>query len=427
MAHVIVDRRKNDKNKSSVNRQKYVRRVRESVREAVKEKIRDIDIEDIADEKSKKIKIRGGGLSKPTFQNNPRSGVKDHVLPGNKQYQTGDRIPKPESGQGEGGSGGSSDGEGEDDFSFHLTQQEFLDIFFEDLELPNVVKKDITKVDEWVSRRAGFSDDGPPNRMNIEQSMRQAKSRRIALRAPKRKKIKELQKQLDQLNAKSSLTADEQQQKEELEQQIETLKRKLKAVPFIDDVDLRYNQWKKVPLPSTQAVMFCLMDVSASMGDWEKEMAKRFFMLLYLFLKKDYEHVDIVFIRHTQFAKEVDQEEFFYSKETGGTVVSSSFQLMKEIVDERYPLAQWNVFACQASDGDDFPDDLPVAQQWLDKSILPIVQYFAYIQLSRDRGQSGDLWPYYEQIKDAHANFAMADITDVSDIYPVFHGLFKKT
>lgn len=427
MAHIIIDRRKNDKGKSTPNRQRYVRRVREQVREAVKDVIRDGNIKDIVDSKGKKIRIPGKGLSQPNFQHDRQGGSTDRVYPGNKDFNQGDRITRP--GGGGGGGGGknaSNQGEGSDDFEFHLTREEFLDLFFEDLELPDLVKKEITKVDEYAYRRAGFSVDGNPSRLNILRSLKQSKSRRLALRAPKKKKIKDLEAELEALNSLDTLDDQQQARKQYVEEQIRVLKRKIRAVPFIDDVDLRFNRWERVPIPSTQAVMFCLMDVSASMGSWEKEMAKRFFMLLYLFLVRNYERVDIVFIRHTTTAKEVEEEEFFYSKESGGTLVSTSLELMDQIIKDRYPPSQWNIFGCQASDGDNWPDDSLVCQEIMTHKILPVTQYYAYVEIDQRGGRDSDLWPYYEDLKARHKNFDMTVIGNVADIYPVFRGLFEK-
>ena len=108
-------------------------------------------------------------------------------------------------------------------------------------------------------------------------------------------------------------------------------------MPFIDSFDLRYNNHVRIAQPTTQAVMFCLMDISGSMDEQKKNIAKRFFTLLYLFLTRTYEHIDVVFIRHHTVAEEVDEENFFHSRETGGTVVSSALKLMRKVIDARYP------------------------------------------------------------------------------------------
>ena len=170
--------------------------------------------------------------------------------------------------------------------------------------------------------------------------------------------------------------------------------------------------------------MFCIMDVSGSMNQATKDIAKRFFILLYLFLQRNYDHTDVVFIRHHTSAKEVDEEEFFYSRETGGTIVSSALELMKETIAARYPSDDWNIYAAQASDGDNWNDDSPVCHQLLSRDILPLLRYFAYVEITQRDHQS--LWTQYEQLLDAHENFAMQNIADQSDIYSVFREFFRK-
>jgi uncharacterized sporulation protein YeaH/YhbH (DUF444 family) len=424
MAHIIIDRRKNDKGKSTDNRRRFVKRVKQQVRDAVKDTIRDGNVGDIINSKDKKVKIPGKGLSQPTFHHDKKGGTKDFVAPGNKKFNQGDRTARPpEGGGGGGGREGTPDGEGEDEFSFHLTKEEFLDLFFEDLELPDMVKRDIAKIDEYENRRAGFSVDGNPARLNILQSMKRAKGRRLGLRSPKKKKLKALLEEL----AGVEVIEENMQRIADLNEKINAIKRKIKAVPFLDDMDLRYNRWEKFPIPTTQAVMFGIMDVSASMGEWEKEMAKRFFMLMLLFLHYNYERVDIVWIRHHTRAIEVDENEFFHSHETGGTIVSSALHLMKDVIADRYPVNQWNIFGCQISDGDNWGSDNIEACDIMRKYLLPQSQYFAYVEVDQYRGGGeSDLWPHYESLKGEFKNMEMAAVRDVTEIYPIFRSLFEK-
>lgn len=434
MAHVIIDRRKNDKNKSATNRARYVRRVREQVKEAVRDIIRDGSIQDNLNGGSKKIKIQKKGLGQPEFQHDTHGGIRDRVHPGNKEFEAGDRHDKPKGGDGSGKNKGSPDGEGEDDFEFTLSREEFLDLFFEDLELPDMVKKDMVSTDSFTMKRAGFSTDGNPSRLNILRSMKQAKSRRVALRSPKRKEIEQLLEELASLQA-IVVGPDEEMERikariVEVQERVTMLQRKRKAVPFIDDIDLRYNRWEKHPTPTTQAVMFGIMDVSGSMDEWKKEMAKRFFMLMLLFLQHNYERVDIVWIRHHSISKEVDEEEFFHSQESGGTVVSPAYEMMNSIIKERYPLSQWNIFGTHISDGDNYSGDNPIAKEVLSSRILPISQYFAYVEVKKGgdpgAGTSSDLWPVYEPLTEFNKNFVMSVIGDVNQIYPLFRKLFEK-
>lgn len=427
MAHIIIDRRKNAKGKSTTNRGRFLKRVRKQVNDAVRDAIRDGKVGDIVNSKEKKVKIPGKGLDQPTFHHDKKGGVRDIVQPGNKDFNAGDRFKRPPGGSGGGGKDASPDGIDEDAFSFHLTKEEFLDLFFEDLELPDMVKKDIAKLDEYEYKRAGFSVDGNQSRLNILQSMRHARGRKISLRAGKKKKLKKLEEELALLEEQNPKNDETLLRIEEVKKKIEGVKRQMGAIPFLDDMDLRYNRWEKQPVPTTQAVMFGIMDVSASMGEWEKEMAKRFFMLMLLFLHYNYERVDIIWIRHHMQAKEVDEEEFFHSKETGGTIVSSALQLMKEIIQERYPTNAWNIFGCQISDGDNWHDDNIEACDIMRSFILPQSQYFAYVEVDKNRkpGDS-DLWPAYEALKNAYKNMEMAMINDVTEIYPIFRSLFEK-
>jgi hypothetical protein len=432
MAHIIIDRRKNAKGKSSVNRRKFVDRVKAQVRESVKKRIREGNVGDVVSDGGKRIKVSGKGLNEPNFSHD-KGGVTDRVLPGNKEFTPGDRHPRPDGGIGGGGSDGSPDGEGTDEFEFDLTKEEFLKHFLEDFELPDLTKQSVAKIEEFVFRRAGFTPDGNPSRLNILRTMKQAKGRRLALRAGKKRKVKELERQLKVIDedivrrtANSEDVSIEKKKRVDIVDQLKIAKRKLKAVPFIDEVDLRYNRWEKVPIPTTQAVMFPIMDVSISMGEWEKEMAKRMFMLLLIVLTANYDRVDIVWIRHHTMAKETDEQEFFHSKESGGTIVSTAFELMKQIIDERYPPTQWNIYGCQASDGDNWTSDNPVVSEILTSKILPISQYFAYVEIDKNGGKDSGLWSYYEKIATQFDNFAMRVITDVSDIWPVFTGLFSK-
>jgi hypothetical protein len=137
------------------------------------------------------------------------------------------------------------------------------------------------------------------------------------------------------------------------------------------------------------------MDVSGSMDQATKDMAKRFYLLLYMFLKRHYERTEVVFIRHHTTAREVDEHDFFYSRETGGTVVSSALKLMKEIIDDRYSPDAWNIYAAQASDGDNWNDDSPLCGKLLSESLLPLVQYYAYIEITQRSHQA--LWREYER------------------------------
>ncbi len=418
----IVDRRKNPKDKSLVNRQRFLRRHRQEVRAAVREKIVEADVKDIASDAPKKLKVSSRGTDEPTFRHQD-GGVTERVIPGNKEFQRGDKIKREAGGEGSGGSEGSPDGDGEDSFVFEVSQAEFLNYFFEGLELPDMVKRALEGEDQFRLQRAGYASDGTPSNLDPLRTMRHSRARRIAFRIPKQRRKRRLEEERDEL-VQSGLNSPVSDRIAQIEEEIRVLERQIKAIPFLDEVDLRYRRHERVSVPVTRAVMFCLMDVSGSMGEREKEVAKRFFMLLYLFLVRSYEKVEIVFIRHHHTAKEVDEEEFFSSRESGGTVVSTALALMQQVIAERYSPTHWNIYGCQASDGDNFQQDLPVAQQAMVEHILPLVQYYGYVEIGKR--DSSPLWGVYEDIRNQHPILAMARIAEVKDIFPVFRGLFEK-
>lgn len=417
----IIDRRFDSKKKSAVNRQRFLRRFKKQIRRAVNDAISGRSIRDL--DNGEQVSIPARDLSEPHFQHGS-GGVWEQVFSGNDQFLSGDSINRPPAGGG-GGSGSGRAGnatEGEDDFAFHLSREEFLDIFFDDLALPNLVRTQLARVTDYKSQRAGFSSDGSPANINIVRSMRGALGRRLALGSPFHARLRETQRELDE--ALESLGEDHAEVLT-LREEIARLRARIDAIPFIDSFDLRYNNRIRVPKPTTQAVMFCVMDVSGSMDEQKKATAKRFFMLLYLFLTRSYEHIDVVFIRHHTIAKEVDEDEFFHSRESGGTVVSSALRLMHGVIVDRYAGGNWNIYGAQASDGDNWDNDSPICRELLDTQILPFCQYFAYIEITP--GEPQNLWREYEKLLGSHRNFAMQNIEEPAQIYPVFRELFKKS
>ena len=422
----IVDRRLNPGGKSFANRQRFLRRARAQVRKAVREASSSRSIKDAG--KGGEISIPTGGVHEPHLHRSNQGGVRDYVLPGNKKYIEGDGIPRPEQGGGQ-GSKASDSGEGEDEFRFALTDEEYLDLYLEDLELPDLAKRQIAGAQALQWRQAGFSTSGPPSRISVPRTLRHSMSRRIALKRPKADEINALRAEIEKLEREGGQYEALVEKRKELELIIARSKR----IPYIDPVDVRYRRLEANPKPIAKAVMFCLMDVSGSMNEHMKDLAKRFYSLLYLFLNRRYDHVDVVFIRHTHEASEVDEQTFFYSRETGGTVVSTALFKMAEIIRDRYPVDQWNIYAAQASDGDNTSSDNAVVLGQLKDVILPICQYYAYVEVGMDdeddhpgAGEpSTNLWRAYRRIGDGEP-FAMRKVKHRRDIYPVFRELFAR-
>lgn len=426
----FIDRRLNPKGKSLANRQRFLRRARAQIREAVQKSLKDSGVADVA--KDRKIRISTQGTREPRFRLDPKkAGARDFVLPGNKDYVPGDQIKKPPQGEAGRGKDAATSGEGEDDFEFTMRQDEILEIFFEDLELPNLVRTTLAEVESHKWRRAGFSTSGSPNQINLVRTMRNSFGRRLALRRPTLADVKVLEEEIAILEAEP--------EKDEarllaLKAELERINGKRKWVAYIDPLDVRFNSFVEQPEPTSQAVMFCLMDVSGSMGEREKDLAKRFFILLHLFLKRRYKKVEIVFIRHTHDAQEVDEQTFFYSRQSGGTIVSTALEKMLEIQKERYTTSDWNIYAAQASDGYTQSGDAKRCVELLETSLMPICQYYAYIEILDEREMEvfsndeagAELWRAYRGVAEEWPNFVTKRIAKPADIFPVFHELFKK-
>ena len=420
MLQQIIDRRLAGKNKSIGNRERFLRRHKDQIREAVKRAVDGRGIRDIA--QGEDIRIPRKDISEPVFGHG-QGGKREMVHPGNKDYVKGDRIERPKGGAGSGGGDQASDsGEGEDDFVFHLTKEEFMQVFFDDLALPNLARTTLAETPEFKTHRAGFTSDGTPNNLHVLRSMRGAIGRRIAIGSDSRRELRRLEEHLEVLKAhpEPNPMAHE---IPEIEAEIQVLRARLGRIPYLDPIDLRYRSRVRVPVPTAKAVMFCLMDVSGSMDEARKDLAKRFFILLYLFLTRHYEKIDIVFIRHHTQAQEVDEDNFFHSTETGGTVVSSALVLMEEIARARYPTSEWNIYGAQASDGDNWHHDSGRCRELLAHNILPLCRYFAYVQVAEEEQ---NLWDEYSALATDSKTFAIRKVTDASQIYPVFRELFKK-
>lgn len=378
----IIDRRKIGKNKSVGNRQKFIKRYKSRIKRSVDSIASDKGITDIL--KDRKIVIHQDEIEEPNFNFDMSTGERDVIFTGNKTLHKGDKISKPPSSD-EDGTEGSDTGEGFDEFSFTLTKEEFLDLYFSDMQLPDFIKESKKGTAKWKMKRTGYSKEGIPPRLDLVKTLKQAMARRIAT----------------------------------------------KSTRYLDDIDLRYKHFTKHPFPVKQATMILLMDISASMGEFEKSMAKKFFLLLYLFLNKVYKHVDVIFISHTQDAQEVTEHEFFYGTETGGTIVSSGLQMAKDIIDTRINLNESNVYIAQASDGDNWPGEEGTINTLME-DLLSKVQYFAYIQTEEAKRKKhkarygiNDIYTLYAALQSTHRNLQAKHVSSEAEVYPVLRSLFE--
>jgi len=425
----IIDRRPNPHGKNLENRQRVLTRARDAVQRAARDAVASGKLREVA--QGSAISIPSDALHEPSFHRIFTGGARDMVLSGNKVFSRGDRIQRPPSGgAGEGGSGeAGEDGGGEDSFRFVLTKDEFLDLFFDDLALPDLVKREITATETMASSRAGLSSDGAPSQLDLGRTMRYSMARRIGLRRPKPEAVREIEIRIEALENESELGPEAHEELGELRAALALALRRLNRVPWIDPVDLRYRRFTQTPKPSTRAVMFCIMDVSGSMTERMKDLAKQFFLLLHVFLERRYKQVDIVFIRHAEVAEEVDEETFFTDPRTGGTIVSSALNQMIGIQQARYPASAWNIYVAQASDGDNSASDTPKSCVLLQSRILPVVQYYAYIEIVGSgaiiRGET-DLWRGYRKVAEEGERLVMRQVAEKRDIFPVFRELFAR-
>ena len=413
----LIDRRLNGRNKSAANRERFLRRYKEQIRKSVQDMVRERSITDM--DKGGNVNIPARDIAEPQFHHG-RGGDRETVHPGNREFVKGDTIKRP--GNGSGGDGGEpGSGESVDDFVFSLSREEFLDLFFDDLELPRLLRSGLGQVVEKKSINAGFVSEGAPCNLSVGRTLKTALGRRIALCATIRAQLDEARLRLHEAG-RAGLTA---QEIAALEAEVAQLESRLARVPFLDDLDLRYRNRTAVPAPVARAVMFCLMDVSASMDEARKDLAKRFFTLLYMFLSRKYEQVDLVFIRHTEEAEEVDEKAFFRDTGSGGTVVLTALELARAIAVERYSAAGWNVYLAQASDGDAFGADAGKSARYVEENLLPLARYFAYIEV-REPGttSASSLWAAYEALR--KENFCMRRVAERGEIYPVFREIFSK-
>lgn len=467
----VTDRRTEPSRRFLTSRQRFIKRYKKQIREAIENDIDKGGIRD-ADKGEASVNVPRDGLRQPRITHG-QGGVNRRVMPGNKEFNAGDRLKRPSGGGGKGpGEGGASDdGDGMDEFQFVLTEEERQDILFEDMALPNMIKEAAKDFGSTRPKRAGFVNEGPTNKLDLQRSKQKQIARHKALSKPLlRKMLEALTEQRSILTAydpdhstqadqdfkqliesynnvatrvekaaeivqplrdkfSSVLSADDQERMSALDETLEKLQRRMKAIPIWNEsFDMRFRHHEQVPNPTTQAVMFCLMDVSGSMTQDKKNNAKLFYNLLYRFLERNYENVDIVFVRHDTKAEEVDEQTFFYDQKTGGTIVSTAIHKMREIMEERYPAADWNIYGAQASDGDNWDNDSDTCESLL-RDMMKDVQAYFYTEVEKSGAQrfGAGLWDSYETLaKEYPGKFFMGRIEDRSDIYPVFREFFQK-
>ena len=421
MTSVIVDRR-TQKGKSTANRQRLLKRLDGALKAQLGRMIARHKMQDAA--QPAEVTIERKDATEPRLILDPASGSSGRIIPGNDKYRIGDKIANSSSeGQGGGGNGpgaGDGDSDDEDTFRFALSRTEYLSLLFDDLELPALVKKDLLEIDENRFRRGGVQRYGNPGSVCVARTFKASIGRRLAAEAQHAEDVAEAEAALIAARKTGNRAL-----VEAAELTLTELTGRSGEIPFLDPVDLRHRSLIEVQSPCTAAVMFCLMDVSSSMDETRKDLAKRFFLLLHLFLTRKYKKVDLVFIRHTDAAQEVDEDTFFNGTQAGSTKVLSALAKMNEIIASRYPSSSYNIFGAQASDGDSFGGDSTESSEYLRTQLLPSSRYFVYAEVGSNPLQgTTSLWSAYRTIESERFN--MASVNARNEVYPALAKLFRR-
>jgi uncharacterized sporulation protein YeaH/YhbH (DUF444 family) len=385
------------------SRKKFIRRYKDQIKDRLRESIDANGIKDIAGKR--KVRVVTKSLDEPSYGYDPLTGRREYVGNENQDKNKGDTYQKKPQDSKDAASGA---GKGEDeygDFTFDLRKEELLDILFEDMHLPDYIKQGL-KTDTLTKLiRRGHAVDGIPVNINPVKTIMASMARKIAFKGATAKAIEE---------------AETEEEKEELRN---------KKAPYLEDSDLRYKRYETQEEPIRHAVMIMLMDVSGSMTAKDREMAKKFFLLLFLFLEKAYTSVDMRFITYTTTAKEVNEFEFFNGRRFGGTSLEAATILVRDVISE-YDCDKNNIYLAHVSDGDVLSDETQAIARNYDEGILPYVQYVAYLELVEGTPNALASYTYvssiYLLLKERHRNIGIATATEDCEIFPALKELFKE-
>ena len=444
--YIYVDRRKTGRGKSLPNRQRLLRRIKDAIRQS---KPQDIDAGGVKNMGNgggqiNPVKVTRNSLHEPSFHYASGTGDMDIVLIGNDQWERGDEFPV----DGGGGSGGSGNGagngqeDGEDDFVINISRDEFFNVFFEDCELPDLQDTHEKELPELMPKHAGFQKEGNPAQLNVIRSYKNALPRRRALSAESRAELEKLELEraelvdsIDELQRQDLPNGDQdvmrlQCELEIIDEQIEHLRKKIAGVPFFEKLDLRYTKKEKVLVKSADAVFIMIMDISGSMDEDKKRMARKFFSLQYAFIKRKYPNTDLVFIAHTETPYEMTEEEFFTTRVSGGTTVSPSYRMAHDIIKARYDANNTNIYLSQASDGDNWDADngeiIPALE---DEGLLAKLRHMSYAQVGQSwsGGWGATLWSTLQSVSNSNPKLSMVKILNDTEVFDAFHKIYKRT
>jgi len=369
------------------------RRHKKKIDRAIKEGIHSIVAEEsiIGKDGKKKIRIPVRGIKEYRFVygDNSKNG-KVGSAPG-KDVRRGQKIgnSKKEKQQTQGDKPG--DEPGTEYYDVEITLEELADYLFSDLELPDLERKSLKKTMSEKFKRKGYRKQGIVPRLDKKKTAVQRIKRKKA--AASRENFKEDDK-----------------------------------FSFHEE-DLTYKHYKKSKKENSNAVIFFLMDISGSMTQNKKFMARSFYFLLYHFIRSKYNHTEIVFVSHDTTAYEVSEEQFFTRGESGGTKVSAGLVMVNDIIHQRYHPSAWNIYMFQCSDGDNWPQDTDKVLDVMGK-IKNIAQLVGYCEIDTNPDveskwfQDSKLSRVYKPLIDK--KFKQAAVSSKKDVWPAFNKFFSR-
>ncbi len=440
--YIYVDRRKTGRGKSLPNRHRLLRRIKDAIRQS---KPQDIDAGGVksmgnGNGQVNPVKVTRHSLHEPTLHYASGTGNHDIVLIGNDQWERGDEFPIDDGG-GSGGSGngaGNGQEDGEDDFVVNISREEFFNVFFEDCELPDLQDTHEKELPELMPKHAGFQKEGNPAQLSVIRSYKNALPRRRALTSEARAELEELENEFDdllqELGSADTLPSRGEvinDRMAEIEERITELRNKISNVPFFEKLDLRYTKKEKVLVKSADAVFVMIMDISGSMDEEKKRIARKFFSLQYAFIKRKYPNTDLVFIAHTETPYEMSEEEFFTTRISGGTLVSPSYKMAHDIIKARYDASTTNIYLSQASDGDNWTDDnshiIPALE---DEGLLSKLRHMSYAQVGSQWGGyspgGSTLWTTLQSVANTNKKVSMVKIVKDTEVFDAFQKIYKR-
>ena len=389
----VFKEHKTHADRSATDRRRHKQKIEKAIREGIYHVEADESI--IGQDGKKKIRIPVRGIKEYQFvygdnQNNKKVGS----APG-KNIKRGQQVGEAPKQASKGDKAGNE--AGEEYYEVEITLEELASYLFDNLNLPELEKKQMKKLMAEKMKRHGYRTQGIRPRLDKKKTIKQKIRRKSILN-----------------RRRSNMEAEEIENSDE------------ERFPFHNS-DLRYKHIKEMHKESSNAIIFFIMDISGSMTQDKRYLARSFYFLLYQFIKHRYENVELVFIAHDTNAYVVTEEQFFTRGQGGGTIVSSAIEKTLEIVAKSYHPDSWNIYSFHCSDGDNWTTDMEKTVV-LSERLKKMSQLYCYCEIEPDverikwMGSDSRLSNAYEHMSDK--NFKIVKINQPEDIWPAFKNLF---